>query len=593
MPASFKPHSTFKAPEILNTRLVHLALIFLLGLAVYSNTFTVPFQWDEDNFITNNPVVKDLSFFLNLWHAKGESYRSLAERYVGFLTFALNYKIHGLDVTGYHVFNLAIHILNAALLYFLVVLTFRTPFLEPSSLRDKSGYIGLFAALLFVSHPVQIEAVTYIFQRLASLVTFFYLLSVVMYIKARLSVPAPGNGQHGRESGERRIAVPARRTLFLYLFSLVSAVLAMKTKENAFTLPMTVMLYEFLFFRGSWRARAAFLLPLSFTLLIIPATLLATAGHMTPRFNPATNVYSFDPTATVYRDIPRWDYFITQARVLVTYTRLLFLPFNQNIDYDYPLFSSLTAVPVFLSFLFLAIIFCSIAYLLYRSRWRRDLRLVAFGLTWFFVTISVESGIQPLPQVIDEYRLYLPLAGAMTAAAASLFLLKERVRSRKTGAAVVLLAVCVAILLSTAAYTRNSVWKTKIGLWEDAAAKSPRKANPHINLGVAYHLAGELDKAIRQYQWALRLKPFREAYYYLCDAYARKDQADTAISYCQIAVSMNPYNTQSHYNLGRMYFKKGLLVNARNELGIAVRQAPDFSPAKDLLRDIADKTEEK
>jgi hypothetical protein len=585
MHASFKPHSAFKVAGILNKRLVHLAVVFLLGLTVYSNTFNVPFQWDEDTFIKNNPVVKDLSFFLNPSLAKGEHYVSLSERYVGFLTFALNYKIHGLDVTGYHVFTLAIHILNAILVYFLVVLTFRTPFLEPSSLRYTSGHIGLLAALLFVCHPLQVEAVTYIFQRFASLVTFFYLLSVVMYIKARLAAAGPPTGAQGTKSPEKRPAVPARRALFFYLFSFVSAVLAMKTKENAFTLPMTIMLYEFLFFRGSRKLRIAFLLPLSFTLLIIPATLLATTGHMTPRF---------DPTATVYRDIPRWDYFITQARVLITYTRLLFLPVNQDIDYDYPVFHSLTAAPVFFSFLFLSVIICSIAYLLYRSRSRRELRLVAFGLVWFFITISVESSIEPLPQVIDEYRMYLPLAGIMTAAAASLFLLKARVRSRKTGAAVILFGVCLTILLSTAAYTRNSVWRTKIGLWEDTVAKSPRKANPHINLGVAYHLAGKLDKAIQQYQSALRLEQFRkEPYFYLCDAYARKNQTDAAISYCQIALSIDPHNIQSHYNLGCMYLNKGLLVNARNELEIVLRQAPDFFPAKRLLRDIADKTGEK
>jgi hypothetical protein len=590
MPESSKPDRAFKAPEILNKRLVHLAIVFLLGLVVYSNTFNGPFQWDEDTFIKNNPVVKDFSYFLNPSLAKGEYYGSLAERYVGFLTFALNYRIHGLDVTGYHVFNLAIHILNAVLVYFFVVLTFRTPFLESSSLSDKSGYIGLLAALLFVSHPVQIEAVTYIFQRFASLVTLFSLLSVVMYIKARLAVQAPANGVQGTEPKEEQLAGSARRALFFYLFSLVSAILAMKTKENAFTLPMTIMLYEFLFFRGSGKVRVAFLLPLSFTLLIIPTTLLATAGHMTAHVNSAANVYSFDPTATTYRDIPRWDYFITQARVLITYIRLLFLPINQDIDYDYPVFHSLTATPVFFSFLFLSVIFCSIPYLLYRSRRRKDLRLVAFGLAWFFITISVESSIQPIPQVIDEYRMYLPLAGAMTAAAASLFLLKERVRSRNTAAAAILLLVCMTLVLSTAAYTRNSLWKTQISLWEDTVAKSPRKATPHINLGVAYHLAGELNKAIRQYQLALRLEPFRkEPYYYLCDAYAKKAQADAAISYCHIALSINPYNTQCHYNLGCMFLKKGLLVNARNELEIVMQQAPDFSPAKQLLRDIADK----
>ena len=149
----------------------YLVLIALLGLVAYSNTFDVPFQWDEKEFIVNNPVVKDLSHFRNPFKTDSPH---LKNRYIGYLTFALNYRLHGLDVKGYHVVNIAIHFLNALLVYFLVLLTFRTPFLNPPSPpfakggRLNGNLIALFSALLFVSHPVQTEAVTYIFQRLAS-----------------------------------------------------------------------------------------------------------------------------------------------------------------------------------------------------------------------------------------------------------------------------------------------------------------------------------------------------------------------------------------------------------------------------------------
>jgi hypothetical protein len=188
--------------------LFHMALIAILGLLAYSNTFGVPFQWDEHNFIVNNPIVKDLSFFLHPSKASGlQYYGALNSRYVGYLTFALNYKIHGLDVTGYHVVNIAIHLINAVLVYWFIVLTFRTPFFanrkeiaSPSARNDnlgdaviarseatkQSNYIALFTALLFVAHPIQTEAVTYIFQRLASLAAMLYLASMVFYAAWRL-----------------------------------------------------------------------------------------------------------------------------------------------------------------------------------------------------------------------------------------------------------------------------------------------------------------------------------------------------------------------------------------------------------------------
>ncbi len=115
-----------------------MVLIALLGLVAYSNTFDTSFQWDENEFIFENPIVKDIAYFLEPSSAAGlNQYYALKGRYVGYLTFALNYKMHGSDVTGYHIVNVTIHILNALLVYWLVVLTFRTPFMSgnPPRLR--------------------------------------------------------------------------------------------------------------------------------------------------------------------------------------------------------------------------------------------------------------------------------------------------------------------------------------------------------------------------------------------------------------------------------------------------------------------------
>jgi hypothetical protein len=95
-------------------------------------------------------------------------------RIVGYFTFALNYHVGGTDVRGYHIVNLLIHLINSVLVYFLVLLTFRTPYfkaVESGVGEERSGYgggIALFTALLFAVHPVQTQAVTYIVQRFTS-----------------------------------------------------------------------------------------------------------------------------------------------------------------------------------------------------------------------------------------------------------------------------------------------------------------------------------------------------------------------------------------------------------------------------------------
>src|SRR5208283_2669984 len=238
-----------------------------------------------NDFIVNNPIIKDFHYFTSPSDARGFSlYSSFINRYIGYLTFALNYRIHGLSVTGYHIVNIAIHIANSILVYFLVLLTFRTPYFRdwglgtgnrfPDSdcrplVPGPSSLVPFFSAAIFAVHPLQTEAVTYVFQRFASLVAFFYLLSLVFYIKARLAFVK--NSVKNRDSDhfltsednkkwslslffqsmtKHQSLVPGSRFLrsLWLILSFLSAVLAMKTKENAFTLPFVITLYEFCFF---------------------------------------------------------------------------------------------------------------------------------------------------------------------------------------------------------------------------------------------------------------------------------------------------------------------------------------------------------
>jgi protein O-mannosyl-transferase len=328
------------AGKFLQKRIVHLLLITVLGLFAYSNTFHVPFQFD-DRKILNSPVVKDLDNFIS--NTKG--YEHDPRRFIGYLSLALNYHVGESSVPGYHALNLAIHIANAFILYFLVLLTFRTPAMRQSAdaFPRAPALIALFSSLLFVAHPIQTQAVTYIVQRFASLATLFYLLSLVMYARGRLI------WEQVRAAVDERFSHRSYLAFALYFFSLISAVCAMKTKEIAFTLPAVVLLYEFFFFKSSAKTKFLYLLPVVLTALIIPFSLLLHGDQPLGKI-----LADLAERTRIQTNISRWDYLVTEIRVVTTYIRLLFAPINQNLDYDYPIYHSLFTTPVFLSFLFLS-----------------------------------------------------------------------------------------------------------------------------------------------------------------------------------------------------------------------------------------------
>jgi tetratricopeptide (TPR) repeat protein len=543
--------------RFLHKPLLHIILITAVGLLAYSNTFDVPFHFDDKDAIVKNPVIKNLgNFFL---HTGGYEYNP--RRFLGYLTFALNYSIGGLDVTGYHVVNLAVHIINALLVYALVLLTFRTPALRASSLSSYAGLLALCAALFFVVHPIQTQAVTYIVQRFTSLTALFYLLSLCLYVKWRVAREEHLSGN--------------RKGLWLYVLSLVTIVMAMKTKEIAFTLPIIIALYEFMFFEGRLKRRILYLIPVFSTMFIIPLTLLGMdkpIGELISDVSEATRVQT---------NLSRLDYLFTEFRVIVTYIRLLFLPINQNLDYDYPIYDSFFDPNVILSCLFIAALLGIGVYLLYRSRpASHHSRLIAFGIFWFFITLSVESGIIPIVDVIFEHRVYLPSVGFILVCVTGLAMLVERV-NRKVAVRIIVVGVVTAVvMLGGMTYGRNRVWQNEITLWEDVVMKSPEEFRPHLNLGSIYAEQNRFDEAISEIKTALQLRPdYSDAYNSLGVAYSKQNLLDEAISAYKTAVQLRPDYADAYNNLGDAYAKQNRLDEAISAFKTALLFKPDYADA--------------
>jgi tetratricopeptide (TPR) repeat protein len=541
---------------------VHVAALVLLALLAYSNTFDVPFLYDDIRFIKDNPLIKDFGYFTNPsstedMHVSEDVKRYFKSRYVGNLSLWANYKLGGLDVRGFHVVNLALHIINSLLVYLLVVLTFRTPLLDGSKLKGRSGAMALLAGLLFAVHPLQTEAVTYILQRFVLVAAMFYLLSSAAYAGARLST--------GR----------AKR-YGLYALAILTAILGMKTKENVFTLPLMIALYEVIFFRDSLKKRLLYLFPFLATMLIIPLTYAkryAAGGGLAGAMSQATWLEG---------GVSRSDYFLTQLSVIVSYIKLIFIPVGQTVDHDHPVYRSFFEPAVLVSLLLLLCLFAIGVYVLRRSlKGEAAGRLLAFGIFWFFVAISVESSVLPIGEIMVEYRVYLPSAGMFMAAAVLVFSLLGRISIRWANAALLAMTCILILMFAGVTHARNEVWESKKSLWSDAVRKSPLRPRGYINLGTASLDEKRYDEAIRYLETALRLKepysekhPKNDAHYNLGLAYYAKDMLREAIIHYEAAIKMAPFDEEARYNLAIAYNDAGMKGRAIEQYLEALKIKP-------------------
>jgi tetratricopeptide (TPR) repeat protein len=550
-------------------------LIVLVGIAAYANTLTAPFQFDDEAYIVNNPIIRSFHYFLAPGDVAGLTDRTptavppalryaFMTRIAGYLSFAVNYHLHGLNVTGYHIANLSIHLLSAILVYLIVMTILRTGYFKARAAGREAlpdEFIAGAVALLFVSHPVQTQAVTYLSQRFASLAACFSLLALLLYARAAQSPP-----------GLRRRAA--------YGASLLSVFAAMLTKEFTFTLPVLIALYDMMFLPGTRRERIRRLAPFAAALAVIPVLVFLQQGSVHALDSTMRTITAADSS-----NISRSQYLLTQFRVLVLYLRLLVVPVGQNVDHDMPVFNSLFDPPVLFSFLLLAALFAAavrLAILSQRDRERPELRLLSFGILWFFIALSVESSVIPLGELVAEYRLYLPSVG-ISMAAVSLGLLAARRFSLRPALVYGLCALVVAAL-SSATVLRNTVWASETALWEDAARKSPALVRPHQNLGLYYSAQGRLDDARRELLAALALAPDNaELHNNLGIVYRKLGAYDRAIEEYGIVLKLSPDDVMARYNLGNAYLALGRIPEAVREYEITVRLIPDYDEAHNNL----------
>lgn len=386
----------------------HLLTIFLItstATIIYSNSFDCTFHFDDQHAIVENYAIHRFDL---------KEIFSCSSRPILYVTLAINYYFGKLNVFGYHLVNLLLHISNGIMLYFILFQTANLP-----SIKEKYGQrayrIALYASLIFIVHPIQTQAVTYIISRSSVLATTFYLLSLLFFIKA-FAPRSPLSAPRSTLSAPCSPLLALRSPLFVATF--FASCLGMATKPIVATLPLMLLIYDFFFLsNGDLKIlKQRYLSHIAMFSTISISIYLSISGLQ--------EFVSFDYAKGVQmpfgEHLTSFQYFMTQLHVIPYYIKLLFIPTNLNLDYDWPITMHLDLTTVLFFILLAAIAGFGIwAY--------GQARLFSFGIIWFFVTLSVTSSFVVIYDVIFEHRLYLPSIGFAIFAA----LLISKISSKK------------------------------------------------------------------------------------------------------------------------------------------------------------------
>lgn len=517
----------------INIKLRHIFLVFLfVGFLIYANVLHGEFQFDDRPFILENESIKDISNLREVFYGWG-----VLSRAIPFLTFALNYHFSGTDPFVYHVVNVLIHIINSTIVYLLAQLILSCPNLIKENFGSNARVMAFSAALIFLTHPLQTQAVSYISQRIASLAALFYLISMYLFLKARLA------------SNNKK----------LFIFAGISGAMAMLSKEIAFSLPIMIFMSDYcLVLNEDQRRKFSEKVPwpyftLFFFILIVPMFWNFDVN----RIFPAT--YRIAGNSDL-EGVTSMSYFFTQCRVIPYYLWLFIYPLNLNFDYHFPLSYSLLEPDVLMGLFFILII------LYLAIRFGRLKPLYAFCSLWFFIALLVEASVIPIPHVIFEHRMYLPSFGLSLLFVALFFKILQN------KALIIAILFCICGTLSLLTYERNKVWQTEIALWSDVVKKSPGKSRPYDNLAAALIEEGKVDEA----------KP------YLLEALKRNpNNAKTKVNLAQIYVKQN--NTAKAKAILLEILKEApAYVDALNNLAHIYIQDNNYKDAEPLLRKAMD-----
>jgi tetratricopeptide (TPR) repeat protein len=571
-----------------------MVVIAIVLLATYWNTFDASWHFDDEANIVNR-VDLHLTDFTWDQIQRTISNENRIYRPVACFTFALNYYFNQDRVFGYHVVNLSIHFLTAIFLFLFIQHALKLPLLKGRYETD-AYFIALLSTVLWAINPVQIQGVTYIVQRMASLAAMFTIMSMYFYLRGRTNEDRPGK-------------------ISFYGLSALTGLLAFGSKENAAMLPVSIFLMDLFLIQGVTKSSLKRTLVILLALAFIPIAFAVSLKGLSVIGDPEFFFWKYE-----LRSFTLVERVLTQPRVVLWYISLLLypMPYRLSLHHDIAVSHGLLDPPTTIAAILVIFTLLGAAFAA-AKRWP----MISYCVIFFFLNLVIESSILP-SELAFEHRNYLP--SLLFFVPISILLLRTIQYLRRTP--LVRFLVCTFVVLwviglAHSTFVRNMIWKTEESLWIDAVDKYPQSPRAHHNLGRFYANTLQLDKALSEYQMALektrgthgethhlthynlaliylkknelekaehhfleaiRIKPrYSSAYINLGIVMVKQENLDQAQDYLIRALTYDRRKPQAHNNLGYILLKKGRYEEAIAEFQKALRLDEDFGTARTNL----------
>jgi Tfp pilus assembly protein PilF len=508
-------------------------MVVAAGWAVYANSLSGPFIFDDHQAIPENPHVRSLWPLISAMRAPDQS--TLAGRPLVSLSFALNHAVGGFDVRGYHAVNILLHVVNALLIFGIVGRTIRLRRDGVPPVSWQPDHLAFYAALLWTVHPLQTEAVSYIVQRTELMAGCCLLLTLYAFIRSCASTR------------------PAR----WQAVSVVACALGVGCKESIVAAPVLVAVYDHVFVSGSIRTALRQRAGL-YTGLVATWFLLALVVATGPRA---------DTVAVSHGTITPWTYLLTQTGAIAHYLRLSVWPVGLTIDYDdWPIARGLGDVWM-PGLLVAGLIGLTIVALRRRSAW-------GFVGALFFVALAPTSSFVPIvTEVMAERRMYLPLASVVVAVVCAIHWLAPRGWPGWIRQAT---ASLLALILAIGTIHRNRDYRTETAIYEDAVVKRPGNARARHNLGATLIREGDIDRGIDELRQTLAIRPgYADAHHTLGVALAMRHQDVEAAKHLAGVLALDDTRGPTHYTLAVVLGRQGRWREAARHFARAAQLLAD------------------
>jgi protein O-mannosyl-transferase len=531
----------------------------LFGISLLA-TLTIAFYWPSLKYEFVFDDINIIKKFYNIRHWGLKQLFFHHARWISFWLSTVCYKFDGFNPFAFRLLNLIFHITTGATLTTLFYLML-TNLKSKSFFKEYATEIALLFGALFLLHPAQTQTVTYVVQgQLEGLAALFVSSILLCYFVAQQSIGL-------------------KKTILISLTFLLS-IISTGTKEIAIVSPILIALIDWFFIaqgdRKDFGKRIPLMLALALTTfgfyiwLLKPAFLFKAIGLKIGAKNNLGNTLT-SKTSSV---ITPMHFFISQFKVTLHYLFIYLWPFGIAGDYDWKLVDSFFSLDCIVP---LAAIVSMIGYSAYRLK-QNSTDLIAFGLIWFLICNAPRSTIIASPELVADYKAYLPAIGWLFVISAGLIYLITQITKTKRN--IIFATFSIATILAYGTYARNLVWSSTISFWQDIVNKGPNKARSLNNLGTELNNAERWQEAIPLFEKAIQLEPnYWDPYNNAAGAYAVTGKLDKAIAMGEQAVRLNPHNSEAYSNLGSFHLFKGNLERSEQLLNTAIQISPNYGKA--------------